>query len=313
MELHELHVAHHGPSPVGHCKSIAGGHQRVGRVSEDLAGPAARQHHSASEADSQLAFFSKGDRAHAAPSIHEQIQNELVFVQFDPASGGDHLSQSAGHHAAGRVAPRVDDTGHRVRPFLPQDQLAVALVELGSQLLQLPYPGGTLLHQHPHGLVVAEADPGFQGVLEMQIGRIVRTHGRRDTPLREKSRGLVESRLGDEADIPSVGGPQCGGKARDPTPDHQHVIAGVAKVGPSPRDERLPRVTGGGRAAPTWTPRLHHASPPVTSRPRPSAARPEAPSLVSQDRRSPRDPPYAGRSAPCPRWSVSCSGTRPAR
>ncbi len=152
VELHELHVAHHRASPVGHGMSVARGHQRVGRASEHLAGPAAGQHDGASQTDGQLAFRSQRDRAHAAAAVHEQIDHELVLVHLHPSARGDHLRQGARHHAAGGVAAGMHDARHRVRAFSAQDEPAVALVELGTQPLQLTDAGRTLFHQHAHGL-----------------------------------------------------------------------------------------------------------------------------------------------------------------
>jgi len=305
MELHELHVAHHGPGPIGHGVSVAGGHQRVGGTRVDLSGPAAREHHRPGQTHRQLSLFAQGRGTHTAASIHQQVDDELVLVQLDPAPRGDDVGQGACHHAAGRVPSGVDHTGPRVGPLFPQDQLPVALVEPSAELFQLPYARRALLYQNAHCLLIAEAYARFQCVLEVQFGRVVRAHGRGDAALGKERGGLVEGALGDEAHVPTVRGPQRSREPGDPTADHQDVVARVAEVGSSARYEG--RDGDGGRTGGTrWTVGeilgSLHAADPFMRRPRSSASRHAAPSPGSRARRSPPDLRYAARSVPCPGW-----------
>ena len=164
--------------------------------------------------------------------------DELVLVQLHPAAGSEHLGQRAGHHAPGGVAARVDDPRHRVGAFLAQDELAVALVELGAQLLQFADARGTLLHQHAHGLDVAETDAGLERVVEVQVGRVVLAHSGGYAALSQKGGGLIERALGDEAHVPAVGRTDGGGQPRDAAADHEDVVARIADLRPPPGDER---------------------------------------------------------------------------
>ena len=115
-------------------------------------------------------------------------------------------AKRAGHHAAGGVAAGAHHAGDGMGALGGEDELAVATVELGAQLLQLPHPGRALFHQHPHRVVVAEAHPGLERVLEMQFRRVVVADGRRDASLGQEGGGLVQVALGDEAHVPAVRG-----------------------------------------------------------------------------------------------------------
>ena len=82
---------------------------------------------------------------------------------------------------------------------------------------------GPSVDQHAHGLLVAEPGAGVDGVLEVKLGRVGVAHGRGDAALGEEGVGVVEGRLGEQADAPAAGGGDGGRKAGDAAAQHQHV------------------------------------------------------------------------------------------
>ena len=79
VELHELHVAQHGPGPVGHGVPVAGGHVGVGGVREDLPGAAAGQHDRPGAVHRQLALLGPARaRPRSAAVVGEQVDDELA-------------------------------------------------------------------------------------------------------------------------------------------------------------------------------------------------------------------------------------------
>ena len=88
VELHELHVAQHSPCSVGHGVTVPGSDVWVRGPAEHLTGSSTGEHHGPRQRDPELTVRAQGHGAHAAPAIHEKIDDELVLVQLDPASSG---------------------------------------------------------------------------------------------------------------------------------------------------------------------------------------------------------------------------------
>ena len=143
--------------------------------------------------------------AGAAAALDEQVEREPVLVDGD--GGLPHRRhQRPLHLDPGRCPAGVHDAGVRV-PALPgQQQLAVGVaVEDGPEGDELVDPPRALLDEDPHGVLVAQAGAGGEGVGQVQVGRVgvAAEHGR-DAALRPARRRLVELALGQHADPQAV-------------------------------------------------------------------------------------------------------------
>ena len=151
--------------------------------------------------------------------------------------------------------PACTHARHRVGALLAEDDLAVDAVEVRADLHQLAHPVRSLVDQHAHGLLVAEPGAGVDRVLEVQLGRVGLAQGGGDAALGEERGGVVEGRLGEQADAPAAGGGDGGRQAGDAAAQHQHVELTSR--------ERLVADTGDVRSR---TPRSAYASIRATAR-----------------------------------------------
>ncbi len=180
MELHELHIGHGSPGPVGHGNPVAGGNIRIAGVQIDLAGAAAGQQGGAGrEGQHTVAVDIQHVGAQAAVVLNrlpchlgagDQVYGNMVFVDRDIGVLAHRFHQGPFDLPAGDIFGMQDPAG-AVAPFAGQ-VVGIALGgggKLHPPLDQIADGGRTFLNHHPDDLFVTDVGPGRQGVLNMGI------------------------------------------------------------------------------------------------------------------------------------------------
>ncbi len=265
MELDELEVGHPGSGPQGEGHAVAGRDVGVGGRVEDLPETAGREHDRAGThgADAVAAALAEdvqrdaggptaGDARGCGP---EQIEHEGVLDDLDAARaatenrgavGLDGCEQRPRHLQPGRVAAGVRDAVAVVAALPGQREAAVGpAVEGGAEGGELPHPLRALGDQRPDGGLVADTDPGDQGVDEVLLGVVVRSERRGDPALRPPGGTGVEHGLGDQDDVPSRRTQvQRGREAGDTRADDHDVGQHRPTRRGGPQPQRQPDVVG---------------------------------------------------------------------
>src|SRR5664280_1686067 len=215
---------------VGHRHPVPRRHQRIRGAAEHLTRATGRKDGDHGDVEREAAVVEvESERPHAAPVHGEQVDDELVLVELDPAAHAGGLGEGARHLAAGRVAAGVDDARHRVRALAPEDDLALYLVEARADLHELSHAVRALIDEDAHRLLVAEAGAGVDGVLEVELGGVRRAQSRGDAALGEEGRRVVEGRLGEQPDAPAAGGSDGRRQAGDAPAEHEDVEGAPVK------------------------------------------------------------------------------------
>lgn len=171
-----------------------------------------------------LAHDVEGDACGAAVGVGEQVEDERVLDR-PYAPRADRLDERAGDLRAGRVTARVGDAPAVVAALAGQFQAAlVGLVEVGAGLDEAAHGVGALGDEEAHGVLVAQAGAGDQGVVQVLFGGVALAEGRGDAALRPASGAVVEAGLGDDDGVQAGGlAAQGRGQAGDAGADDHHV------------------------------------------------------------------------------------------
>ncbi len=161
--------------------------------------------------------------------VSQHVDQELVFHQFDIA-----VSFTAGYQGhpdglSGGVG-RMQNARPAVGSFPVQINRTVLGVKAGSHGDKLADPGRAFPNQDIHRVDVAQAGPGFQGVFQVQKGRILFVHGRSDTSLGQPGIGVLHGLLNQDRHPSVAGGFQGSKKPGDSSPDNQEVNRAEIKV-----------------------------------------------------------------------------------
>ncbi len=201
MELHELDVGRRDAGPQRHGHAVARGLGGVGGDREQLAGAPGGQHdvvgphlHHATGAGWQ------GAHPHAAAALDQQIEGEPALEHgAGRAVGG--VDEGPLHLRPRGGAAGVHDARPGVAPLAGQGQQARGLtVELDAERDQLVHPPRPLVDEDAHGLLVAQARAGGQGVGQVEIGGVlVGAEHRGHTALGPARRRLRQRTLGQHA------------------------------------------------------------------------------------------------------------------
>ena len=120
---------------------------------------------------------------HPEPQLaaRDEVHRHLVVDHLHAAgvAGGE---QAALHLATGRVLD-VGDAAARVAALAGEVKSVALVVKLHAQGLQPADPVGPLPDGDLDRLSLAESRPCYQGVLNMQLGPVVRAEGPCDAPL----------------------------------------------------------------------------------------------------------------------------------
>ncbi len=160
---------------------------------------------------------------------------------------------------AGGIAARVQDARVGVGRLESLDEIAVAVaVECHTEVDQLADARRALVHEHSHGLGIAQARSGDERVADVVLAAVVREHDPGDAALGVTRVGVLENVLRDQRDAASaLDGVQGHRQPGDPAADDD----GVERAPPSPCPERSASCPRTGRNEPpevaefgTWIP-----------------------------------------------------------
>jgi len=99
----------------------------------------------------------------------------------------------------------------------------VVVIDPRAPLDQFVYVPRSLVDEHAHGLRRAQAVAGRHGVLEVQVGRVVRTDSGRDAALRVACVAFLRMRLRQQEDTADGGEVHSRPEAGNPAADDQEV------------------------------------------------------------------------------------------
>jgi hypothetical protein len=274
VELHELDVGHRHAGPHRHGHAVARGLGGVGGDGVERARPARGQQHRAGPHLGPIPRRRERHHAPAAPALHQQLEGEPSFEhRRRRALDGRH--QRPLHLGPRGGAAGVHHPGFGVAALPGQEQRPFGIeVELGPQGDEIDDPPRALVHQHPHGVDVAQAGPRGERVGQVQVGgvgldvRVQRryraTEDRGHAALGPPGGRLGQLRLGEDPHPhPGLGRrPHRGGQARHPAPEDQEFEVrgpGHDRQGPpagSSTQRRPPGTSAGSTArlaVSTWT------------------------------------------------------------
>ena len=192
------------------------------------------------------------------PPSHHQVEGEPL-LQHGGGRGPGGVDQGPLDLGPGGRPAGVDHPGRRVAALAGQGQGPAGLaVEDGAHGDQLVDPGRALVDQHPHGVGVAQAGPGGQGVGQVEVGRVlVPAENGRHAALGPSGGRLGQLGLGQHADAQPVGrcpGPGRGRRGGQPdrgrqtghaAPEDQHVEGDGRHLGIGPGGRCYVRVGHG--------------------------------------------------------------------
>ena len=140
------------------------------------------------------------------PSVGEQqVDGERVLDDLDLRRPLDGRDQGALDLGSGGVAAGVRDPVPVVAALAGQREDALgAVVEAGAERDQLVHRLGPLADQRPHGVQVAGARPGDEGVVLVLLGGVARPERGGDAALRPLRRPGRQDVLGDDEDLVDV-------------------------------------------------------------------------------------------------------------
>ena len=158
-----------------------------------------------------------------------------MLDHLDLGIGAHRGDERALHLEPGRVAAGMHHAVTRVAAFAGQREIAPArgAVEGGAEGRQLAYSRRPFGHQQPHGRLVADPDPGSEGVAQVLLGVVLRPERRGDPALRPAGRSGVQQRLGDDHDRQPGARRACSTAASPATPEPDDDD--VCRAGPSRR------------------------------------------------------------------------------
>ena len=200
MELHELEIGDARAGAPRQRDAVAGRDRRIGRLAEDLSGAAGRQQHRA--APSIVAGVARVAIRRARRSGRPRTISAIARVWLSTVHarvGRDARPQQPADLASGRVA-RVQHAAHAVRALAAERRAApVAIaIERGAPLEQLADVADAVLHEHAHGVFVAQAVAGGHRVGEMLLRRILGADRGGDAALRVAGVALGGIGLGED-------------------------------------------------------------------------------------------------------------------
>lgn len=280
VELHELHVGHHGPRTHSQSDAVAGRDTGVRRRGEDLADPTGGQHHRRGQdrpdpVDLPLTHHVQRDALRGSRLVLQKIQHQRVLDDLDPLSDFGH--QSAQDLGASGVPAGMGDAVGQMTAFPGQcDVAGGCAVELGSPTNQSADRGRAGFHEHSHRGRITQTSTGDQRVLHVFVRGVLGPEGCGDPTLRPSGRTLVHLCLRDHYHFASrPGGTDGCGEAGD-AGTHDHHIGvdepsgrgGSQRVGEDHRPVTSTAQLSISRVAPTRTA--------TSSRPRPMRGGPSS-------------------------------------
>ena len=137
--------------------------------------------------------------------LGDEVDGELVFLEFDIGMVGDSLQETALDFGTG-VVFMVQDAEFAVPSFAVEvEASATVLVEVDAVLHKLLDTFGSFANGHLHHFAVADAVAGDEGVLDMFVETVVIVHHGGDSPLGIFGGAFGGVGLGEDAHLAVVG------------------------------------------------------------------------------------------------------------
>ena len=221
MELNEFQIFHGCARLPGQGDAFAAGLGRVGGVGEQMATPAAGQHHGAGF-DSVKMRPIQHLHAATAPIAHQQLRHPNAAAMQQPRPLLDTIPQHIHQGPPGAVL-HMQHPPVAVGCFQGGGQAVLIPVEGHPQLPQALHAMGRLLHQQPYGIAIAKAGSSQNGVLRMAFGAVLLAGHRGDAALGPAAGRAPPCVAVEQQHLELRGQIKAGHQASSPGTDHHHV------------------------------------------------------------------------------------------
>jgi hypothetical protein len=181
MELDEFQIFHGCARLPGEGDAFAAGLGRVCGVGEQMATPAAGQHHGAGF-DSVKMCPIQHLYAATAPIAHQQLRHANAAAVQQPRPLLYTIPQHI-HQGSPCAVLHMQHSSVAVGCFQGGGQAVLIPVEGHPQLPQALHAMGCLLHQQPYRIAITKACSSQNGVLRMAFGAVLFAGHRCDSPL----------------------------------------------------------------------------------------------------------------------------------
>ncbi len=228
VELHELHVGHHGPGAIRHGHPVARCDVGVRGVEVRLARPPRRQTHDAGGEGLHAAgrFEHVGAEAPLPAggrgALHQEVHGVVVLEEGDVAVLLGALEQPALHLLA-RHVPGVEDAPVAVPPLPAEVEAVPGAAESNPPAHQSVDLAGTVEDDPLDHAGVAQAGTGLQRVPDVGGEGVVGPHDAGDAALRVVGARLAPLLLRDDGHGAAVRDLEGEGEARDAAAEDQEV------------------------------------------------------------------------------------------
>ncbi len=238
MELIEFQIGHPAARTPGHGDAITAGAIGVTGVEVDL-GRAARGENG--EACAVGVDFAAGAIEHIGPEaafavqaqafFGDQVNGDALLQQFDVGALAGLVEQGLEDCRASGIGG-VDDAAVAVAAFTGQVKLETTVVTArvfitGERhpLVDQPLDGFTaVLDGEAHGVFVAQAAAGVEGVFDVGLHRVGVVQYRRDTALGPECRAVGQIALAQNGNAQVAGQGQCQAQAGRAAANHQNIV-----------------------------------------------------------------------------------------
>ena len=218
MELHELQILQHGPCPVGHRQTVAGGHGGIRGPQVHLADAARREDHGTGGNRPAATAFQR-PHARAPPLLDEQVRGEAPVRDRDAGVGLHETDEGRSQLRTDTVAASPEDAAPTVSALVREREPAPRPVKPHAPADQLADAPGSLVDEDPDRLGSAEAAPGADRVGRVGLPILAAPERHGDAALRVGAVALVAPFLVEQQDAAGPRGfkrgPQTGHASAD--------------------------------------------------------------------------------------------------
>ena len=221
MKLHEFQVLQLGARLPGHHQAIAAGLGGVGGVGEEMTAPTGGKHHRPGRHPADHAVDQELETL-AAPPLHPESQHHHALA-LHQARPPPHLPLQGIHQGTTGAVLGMEDAPVAVGGLQGGTQACSVAIEGHAQFKQPLHAGRRLMHQQFHGVAVAEAGTGPDGVLDV-AGEAVTGGRHRGNPALGPAAGRTGlALLAEQQHAQMVGQFQAGHQAGGAAAHHHHV------------------------------------------------------------------------------------------
>jgi len=186
MKLVEFHVGYPAPLAPGGGDSVPSGAIRAAGIEVDLAGAAGGEHHAAGFKGTDVIVVAvqyigaaAAQFATVVVGLGDQVDNDMVFENLDVGMTDKLFDQGGGYCLAGGIGS-MKNTAVTVAALAGQVELSSLVAgKIHAHLDQPVDHRRAVFDSETHGILMAQAAPGDQGVLHMGLHAVlvVQHHG----------------------------------------------------------------------------------------------------------------------------------------